>query len=95
MSALPEKVRDDLRKILGLLESTYEDQRDAAVHAATRLLERHGLRWCAPGCQQFRHLDAWEEEFLSGLPRFPRLSPKQANQLLAIYTRLRAAGCRI
>lgn len=46
MTALPEKARADLQKILGLLESNLEGERDAAVRAATRLLERHGLRWC-------------------------------------------------
>jgi hypothetical protein len=46
MTALPEKARDDLGKILGLLESEHAGERDAAVCAATRLLERHGLRWC-------------------------------------------------
>jgi hypothetical protein len=46
VNTLPEKARADLRKILGLLESTHEGERDAAVGAATRLLERYGLRWC-------------------------------------------------
>ena len=44
--ALSEKARQDLGKILGLLESEHVGERDAAVRAATRLLERHGLRWC-------------------------------------------------
>jgi len=46
MNALPQKARADLQKILGLLESEHAGERDAAVRAATRLLERHGMRWC-------------------------------------------------
>ena len=134
MNALPEKARADLGKILGLLESTHAGERDAAVCAATRLLERHGLRWCevlsaasvtvipqagprwqepprrdptdpfhgqnwlalaARCCQFTRYLDQWQVEFLRGLGRFPRLSPKQATKLNAIVTRLRACGCRV
>jgi hypothetical protein len=133
MNALPEKARDDLQKILGLLESTHEGERDAAVRAATRLLDRHGLRWCeilaatsvtvirrqdeasrepprrdpadpfggrgwrdvAIDCQRFPHLiNQWEQDFLSGLPRFSRLSGKQT-QVLVKMVRLRACGCRV
>jgi hypothetical protein len=46
MKPLPEKARQDLQKILGLLASDHDGERDAAVRAATRLLERHGLKWC-------------------------------------------------
>lgn len=40
-------------------------------------------------------LNKWEAEFLSGLPRFPRLSIKQHTILIRIVTRLRAAGCSL
>jgi hypothetical protein len=46
MNSLPEKTGADLQKVLGLLENHLEGEWDAAVRAATRLLERHGLRWC-------------------------------------------------
>jgi hypothetical protein len=47
-------------------------------------------------CGQFPHLiDKWEADFLEGLPRFPRLSAKQANALTKIMVRLQACGCRI
>ena len=46
MNALPEKARADLQKILGLLDSNFAGERDAAIRAATRLLEKHGLKWC-------------------------------------------------
>ena len=40
-----------------------------------------------------RFINAWEAQFLGGLPAFPRLSQKQSATLAAIATRLRAAGC--
>jgi hypothetical protein len=46
MTVLPEKARQDLGKILGLLDSNFEGERLAAVAAATRLLDRHGMKWC-------------------------------------------------
>jgi hypothetical protein len=46
MNVLPEKARADLQKILGLLDSNFAGERDAAIRAATRLLEKHGLKWC-------------------------------------------------
>jgi hypothetical protein len=134
MNALPEKARDDLQKILGLLDSNFEGERLAAVAAASRLLGRHGLKWCevlqslsvtvvrqqadptrepprpdrsdpfaghgwrglADRCGEYPHyLDAWESEFIGGLQRFPRLSPKQATKLGQIVARLRACGCRV
>ncbi len=45
MSPLPEKARQNLQKILGLLGSDHAGERDAAVLAATRLLDRYGLKW--------------------------------------------------
>ena len=38
-------------------------------------------------------IDKWENTFLTGLPRFPRLSKKQRFNLDNIVTRLRNAGC--
>ena len=38
--------RDRLSKLLGLIGSDMTGERDAAIQAATRLLDRHGLRWC-------------------------------------------------
>jgi hypothetical protein len=47
-------------------------------------------------CAEFpRYLDQWQMEFLGGLGRFPRLSPKQATKLNEIVGRLQAAGCRV
>ena len=45
MTALPAPQRAKLAKLLGLLGSDQAGERDAAVLAATRLLERSGLRW--------------------------------------------------
>jgi hypothetical protein len=45
MSSLPAKAREDLAKILGLLGSDYQGERDAAALAAGRLLKRYGLTW--------------------------------------------------
>jgi hypothetical protein len=45
MSTLPTTARARLSKLLGLLGSDQAGERDAAVLAATRLLERSGLRW--------------------------------------------------
>jgi hypothetical protein len=42
-----------------------------------------------------QYLDAWELEFIEGLRRFPRLSPKQFAKLSTIVARLRARGCKI
>jgi len=55
----------------------------------------HGdWRAMAASCARFPHLlDKWEWQFLSGLPRFPRLSGKQTAILVQIVVRLRAAGC--
>lgn len=45
-------------------------------------------------CARYPHLiNRWESDFLSGLPRFPRLSWKQRETLIKIVTRLRACGC--
>jgi hypothetical protein len=53
-------------------------------------------RRTASACSRFPHLiNRWEHEFLSGLPRFPRLSRKQRGCLDAIVVRLRACGCRV
>jgi hypothetical protein len=53
-------------------------------------------RQTAIRCQQFSHLiNAWETEFLSGLPDFPRLSEKQKSKLISIVSRLRAYGCEL
>jgi len=46
VNPLPEKTRQDLRKILALIGSNYGGERDAAIRAATRILERHRLKWC-------------------------------------------------
>jgi hypothetical protein len=46
MNTLPERSRQHLGKILGLLESEHAGERDAAVRAATRILDAHGVRWC-------------------------------------------------
>ena len=46
MSApLPPGEMARLSKFLALLDSDQAGERDAAVAAATRLLERHGVRW--------------------------------------------------
>lgn len=45
MTTLPSKARHDLAKIIALLASDQAGERDAAVLAATRLLNRHCLRW--------------------------------------------------
>jgi len=45
MTVLPATARARLLKLLGLLGSDQAGERDAAVLAATRLLERSGLRW--------------------------------------------------
>jgi hypothetical protein len=53
-------------------------------------------RTIATRCGDFpQHLDAWELEFIAGLQRFPRLSPKQHDKLTTIVARLRAMGYRI
>ena len=114
--------RERLAKLLGMLGSDHQGERDAAGLAADRLVRAAGLtwshvvcipqdepvhdhhadplgrdwRWTAQRCRQFSHLvNAWENEFLAGLPRFPRLSTKQRNTLIAICNRLRAAGCSL
>jgi hypothetical protein len=35
-----------LSKLLGMLDSPFEGERQAAVAAASRLLEMRGMRWC-------------------------------------------------
>jgi hypothetical protein len=53
-------------------------------------------RSIANQCGQFqKYLDEWETEFIGGLQRFPRLSPKQAVKLSEDVRRLQAMGCRI
>lgn len=42
---LPPAERTKLQKLLALVDSDREGERLAAVHHATRLLQRHGLRW--------------------------------------------------
>jgi hypothetical protein len=55
-----------------------------------------GWRDVAVDCQRFPHLvNRWEQDFLSGLPRFSRLSGKQTQVLIKIMVRLRACGCRV
>ena len=44
-AALPPAERNKLGKVLALLDNTSEGERDAAIRAATKILERHGLRW--------------------------------------------------
>jgi hypothetical protein len=45
------------------------------------------------GCRRHRHLlSEWERTFLDGLPRFPRLTPKQQESLDRIVTKLRVSG---
>jgi hypothetical protein len=51
-------------------------------------------RQTATACSRYPHLvNRWEAEFLTGLPRFPRLSGKQRTALVRIAVRLRACGC--
>jgi hypothetical protein len=45
--------------------------------------------WCAGQPDQ---LTAWENDFIAALPRFPRLSAKQAITLYGIAARLSEAG---
>jgi hypothetical protein len=45
MNGLPPAERAKLGKVLALLDNTSEGERDAAIRAATKILERHGLRW--------------------------------------------------
>jgi hypothetical protein len=53
-------------------------------------------RLVAAACLRFPMLiNKWEFEFLTGLPRFPRLSKKQRDTLGSIVTRLRSAGCSL
>lgn len=42
---LPPAERDKLGKVLALLDSSSDGERDNAIRAATKILERHGLRW--------------------------------------------------
>jgi hypothetical protein len=57
---------------------------------------RGDWRAMAATCTRFPHLlDKREWQFLSGLPRFPRLSAKQRAILVRIVTRLRATGCSL
>jgi hypothetical protein len=46
MSILPEKVKAQLQKIVARFESEHQGEREAAILAATRILDQHGLRWC-------------------------------------------------
>jgi hypothetical protein len=46
VATLPPAERDKLGKLLALIDSDKEGERDAAIRAATRLLERHRLKWC-------------------------------------------------
>jgi hypothetical protein len=45
LSALAPAERQKLSRILALLDSDQVGERDAAVLAATRLLQRHRMRW--------------------------------------------------
>jgi hypothetical protein len=57
-----------------------------------------GRSWydIAARCGEYpQYLDAWELEFIEGLRRFPRLSPKQFAKLSTIVARLRTRGCKI
>jgi hypothetical protein len=57
-----------------------------------------GADWrrTAASCRRYPHLlNGWEAAFLSGLPRFPRLSCKQRAILLKIAVRLRTCGCSL
>ena len=57
-------------------------------------LIRGDWRRTVTACSRYPHLlNRWEAGFLSGLPRFPRLSCKQRAILLKIAVRLRACGC--
>jgi hypothetical protein len=44
-AALPAAERDKLGKVLALLDSSSDGERDAAICMATKILARHGLRW--------------------------------------------------
>ena len=44
--ALSTPDRERLVKLLGMLGSSFQGERDAAACAAQRLLEQHGLTWC-------------------------------------------------
>jgi hypothetical protein len=43
---LPPAELAKLQKLIGLIGSPYGGERDAAIRAATHLLEKHGLKWC-------------------------------------------------
>jgi hypothetical protein len=67
-------------------------------HSDDRDLDPVGPDWRRTAAACARHqllLNRWEDEFLSGLPRFPRLSSKQRDVLRKIVVRLRACGCRV
>ena len=64
MNTISEKIRTDLSKILGLLDSDFEGERDSAIRAATRLLSRHGIKWCEvlslpPPVKHEPHFGTW------------------------------------
>jgi hypothetical protein len=44
-TALPPAALERLQKLLSLIGSDIAGERDAAIAAATRLLERHNMRW--------------------------------------------------
>jgi hypothetical protein len=46
MNALSANDRMRLQKLIALIGSDQPGERDAAIAAATRLLDRHGIRWC-------------------------------------------------
>ena len=57
---------------------------------------RGDWRRTAAACRRYPHLiNRWEADFLVGLPRFPRLSPKQRSTLHKIVVRLGACGCEL
>jgi hypothetical protein len=123
MRPIPAPDFDLLRKLVSLQDSPYPGEREAAVAAATRLLDRHKLKWSkllsllevqqqptprpepdpacgwrgtAARCSRYPQLiNKWEHDFLTGLPRFPRLSAKQRTALDKIAIRLRACGCEL
>ena len=58
--------------------------------------EPQSWRGMAASCSRYPLLlDKWEAEFLNGLGRFPYLSAKQQTKLVAIASRLLAAGCEL
>jgi hypothetical protein len=125
MSTLTADERQRLAKLLGMLGSDHQGERDNAAQAANRLVQQHGATWfdvvtpaaspldrpcrdhrdpfggrdwrtIASRCRHFPHLiNAWEDQFLADVRQRSMLTLKQSAKLIAIFTRLRAAGCAI